>query len=116
MKYLKFILWVIIALFLVVIIVENHGPLSKTVFFKFDMFWLHYRTVDMALYYIVAVPFLLGVIITGVYGMVERYRLNKQIKDLFKIIRNKDKELNSLRNLPITSDNMGAGDIDDMMK
>lgn len=116
MRYLKFILSVIIALFLVVIIVENHEPLSRTVFFRFDMFSLHYRTVDMSLYYIIAIPFLFGVIITGVYGMVERYRLNKQIKELFKIIRNKDKELNSLRNLPITSDNMGPGDIDDMIK
>lgn len=116
MRYLKFILSVIVALFFVVIIVENHEPLSNTVFFRFDMFGLHYRTVDISLYYIVAIPFLLGVIITGIFGIVERYKLHKQIKELLKINRNKDKELNSLRNLPITTDNMGSGDIDDMMK
>ncbi|MBN1626381.1 MAG: LapA family protein [Deltaproteobacteria bacterium] len=114
MKYLKFILYVIIALLLIVIIVENHEPLSKTVFFRFDMFWLHYRTVDIPLYYIAAIPFLLGVIITGIFGIVERYKLNKQIKDLRKIIKNKDKEFSSLRNLSVTGDSMGSGDIDDM--
>jgi len=112
MRYLKFILSIIVALFFVVIIVENHETLSNTVYFRFDMFSLHYRTVDISLYYIAAIPFLLGVIITGIFGIVERYKLNKQIKDLRKIVKNKDKELSSLRNLPITADNMGSGDFD----
>lgn len=115
MRYLKFILAVIIALFLIVIIIENHGPLSKTVYFNFDMFSLHYRTVDISIYYIVAIPFLFGMIITAIYGMVQTFRLKKQIKELSKIIKEKNKELNSLRNLPITSDNVVSGDIDDMI-
>jgi hypothetical protein len=68
MRYLKFILSIIVALFFVVIIVENHETLSNTVYFRIDMFSLHYRTVDISLYYIAAIPFLLGVIIPAYSG------------------------------------------------
>jgi len=116
MRYLNFILSVIVILFIILIIIENHEPLSKTVYFKFDMFSLHYRTVDISIYYIAAVPFLLGVVITGIYGSVERFRFKRQIKDLYKIIRDKEKELNSLRDLPNTSNQAVSGRIDDTIK
>jgi ATP adenylyltransferase len=48
------------------------------------------------------------VLITGLCGIVERFHLKRQIKTLISVSKEKDKELNSLRNLPITSDNVGS--------
>ncbi len=116
MRYLKFIFYVIVGLFLIVIIIENLQPLAETVHFKFDLFSLHYRTVEIPLYYIVAISFLLGVTITVFYFMFEWFRHKRQKKDLYKIIRDKDKELNSLKNLTITSGDTGPGNVDDIVK
>jgi hypothetical protein len=109
MRYLKFILSVIVVLLIITAIVENHGVLSTTVHFNFDVFTLHYQTGGISLYYIASMPFLLGVIITGILGMAERFRLKRQIKSHYKIMRDKDREIDSLRNLRITKDSV-AGD------
>ena len=111
MKHLKFILAIIIMLAIVILVVENYEALSTRVVFKIDLFTLHYQSLMISLYYIVPIAFLIGVLITGLYGMVERFHLKRQIKDLIKESKEKSEELNSLRNLPITSDDVGSSDL-----
>ena len=111
MRHFKFIISIILMLIVVILVVENHGAFSTRVFFKIDFFSLHYKSADISLYYIVAIAFLFGIIIAGLYGIVERFQLKKQIKNLVKASREKDKELNSLRNLPITSDGVSSGNL-----
>jgi len=116
MRYLKFIVTVIIIMLVIIIIVENHNAFATKLTFRLDlnMFTLNYRSAEISIYNITAIAFLSGVLITGVFGMMERFRLKRQLKDLYKIIRDKDKELNSLRNLPITSDL--SANINDVIK
>jgi hypothetical protein len=116
MRYLKFMVSVIIIMFVIIIIVENHEAFATTLVFKLDLniFTVRYRSAQITIYNITAIAFLSGVLITGVYGMAERFRLARQIKDLNKVVKDKDKELKSLRNLPITSD--FSGNIDDIIK
>jgi hypothetical protein len=109
MKHLKFILAILIMLAVVIVVVQNHGIFSKKVLFKLDLFSIHYKSADISMYYIVAISFLFGILIAGLYGMIERFRLKREIKALKNISKEKDTELNSLRNLPITSDNVGSG-------
>ena len=116
MRYLKFIVAIIIIVFVIIIIVENHGAFSTKVQFGFDMFTIHCKSPEISIYNIAAITFLFGVLVTGLYGIIERFQLKKQIKNLNKINRDKDKELNSLRNLPITSENVVPGNINDITK
>lgn len=104
MKHLKFILAIILMLFAVILLVENHEAMSTKVIFKIDLLFFKFISSNMSLYVIVTVAFLSGVLISGLYGILERFRLKRQIKALITTSRDKDKELNSLRNLPITSD------------
>ena len=104
MKHIKFIFAIIIMMLVVIVIVENHDAFSTRVVFRLDLFTIHIQTIEISLYYIVAITFLLGILVAGFYGIFERFSLKKQIKDLINSSRAKDKELNSLRNLPITSD------------
>jgi len=104
MKHLKFILAIVIMLIVVVIIVQNSDALSKAVVFKINFFGLQWQSFSVSLYYIVTIAFLFGVLTTGLYGMIERFRLKKQIKILASASAAKDQELNSLRNLPITTE------------
>ncbi|MGD9031738.1 MAG: LapA family protein [Desulfobacteraceae bacterium] len=112
MKHLKFILAIILMLFVVIVIVQNHGAMSEQVAFKVDLRFIKYTTSAMSLYFIVTIAFLFGVLVTGFYGIIERFRLKGEIKTLVSTSREKDKELNSLRNLPITSDDVSPSQVD----
>jgi ATP adenylyltransferase len=91
-------------LFIVVIIVQNHNAFSTAVNFRVDIPLIHAETSEISVYSIVTIAFLFGVLITGLYGIFDRYRMMKEIRMLKKKANEKDSELNSLRNLPITSD------------
>ncbi len=109
MKHLRFILAIVIMLLVIVLVAENLDALSTKVVFRVVFFSLRLETADMPLYYVLPITFLIGVLITGLYGIRERFRLTNQIKVLIAESKEKDKELNSLRNLPITSDDMMSG-------
>jgi len=55
----------------------------------------------MAFYFVIIIVFLLGILMASLYGIFERFKLKKEIRIISKEKREKDKELNSLRNLPI---------------
>ena len=116
MKHLRFLLAIFLMLVVVIVIVQNHEPLSTKVSFKVDFLLFHAESSEVSLYSIVTVSFLFGVIVASLYGMIERFRFKKQIKVLRSSSQEKDKELNSLRNLPLTSDDVGAGPMNSVVK
>jgi hypothetical protein len=67
-------------------------------------FFQEKTTSDITLYEIVIVSYLLGVLSIGLYGIAERFRMKKKIKVLTRTLEEREKEVNNLRNLPITSD------------
>lgn len=104
MKYAKFVLAVIIMLVVVILVVQNHAAMSTEVSFRIDLLGLRYQSTALTIYHIVVIVFLFGVLITALFGMMERFRLKKEIRMLRNASKEKDQELNSLRNLPITSE------------
>ncbi len=103
---------IILMLLVVIVIVQNHEAMSTMVKFKFNLLFINYASSSTSLYFIVTIAFLFGVLVTGFYGIIERFRLKRDIKALVSASREKDKELNSLRNLPITSDDVSPGQTD----
>jgi putative membrane protein len=109
MNHLKVILFMFLGLLAVVIIVQNHNAMSTAVTFRVNtVFFGEKTTSPVSIYIIVFFTFLLGVVLTGLYGVVDRFRIKKKIRVLTRELQEKDRELNSLRNLPITSDDVGT--------
>ena len=108
MKHLKWILAILLMLVVVILIIQNHEAMSTQVIFKVNIgpLSIHYESPQMNLYNIVTIAFLFGVFVAGICGIVERFRLKREIRALVIASQEKDKELNSLRNLPITSDDV----------
>lgn len=105
MTHLKAIVFILIGVAVVVLAVQNQAVLSKTVQFRMNPpFFQELTTSDITLFEIVIVTFLLGVLSIGLFGIAERFRLKKKIKVLARTLEEKEKEVNNLRNLPITSD------------
>jgi len=111
MRYLKGIGIILFLLFVVIVAVQNYAPMSHTVRFRLNLVFWNHETADMSLYLVTIIAFLIGVFFTGLFGIAERFRLKREIKNLTRELREKDKELNSLRNLPVTSDEMKSIDI-----
>lgn len=106
MKHLRFIFAILLMLIILILIVENHEAMSTNVVFKIHLLSIRYQSPSISLYFIVTIAFLFGVLITGLYGIIERLRLKRQIKIISKELQDKDQELNSLRNLPITAEDI----------
>ena len=106
MKHVKFMLAIILMLVVVILIVQNHEALSTKVSFRVSFFSWGLQSSMMSVYYIITISFLFGVIISGTYGIIERFRLMKALKSLRASSHEKEQELNSLRNLPITSEDI----------
>ena len=106
MKYVKFVVAVVIMVVVVVLVVQNHSAMSTEVSFRMDLLGLKYQSTAMTVYHIVVIVFLFGVLISALVGMMERFRLKKEIRILRDASKEKDQELNSLRNLPITSNDV----------
>jgi ATP adenylyltransferase len=60
------------------------------------------------LYFIIPVTFILGACITLLFWIIDSFQLKREIKHLIRESQEKDQELNSLRNLPLTSDNVAG--------
>ncbi len=112
MKHFRFIIAILLIVFVLTIIIQNHMAMSTSVVFRLNLLFTEFTSTPLSLYVVVPLTFFFGVLITWFYGMIEHYRLRRDIKVLEKNLREKDKELNSLRNLPITSDDVSPGQID----
>jgi uncharacterized membrane protein YciS (DUF1049 family) len=112
MKYFKFIVAIVLIVLVCVVIIENHQAMSTSVVFRLNLLFTEFTSTAMSLYIVIPIAFFFGVIITWFYGMLDHYRLRKEIRGLERVVREKDKELNSLRNLPITSDDVTSEPID----
>jgi uncharacterized integral membrane protein len=109
MGHVKVILGILIGLFIVIVAVQNNDTMSKKVQLRVNPVVMEEkRTGDVSLYQLVLVSFLVGVLGTGLHGIVERFRLRRRIKTLTRELQDKDKELSSLRNLPLTYDPVGS--------
>jgi uncharacterized membrane protein YciS (DUF1049 family) len=106
MKHLRFIIAIVLMVIVLTILVQNHTAMSTRVVFRANLLLAQYESPDISLYIIVTITFLFGILVSGLYGILERFRLQKQIRLLQKQVREKDAELNSLRNLPITAEDV----------
>ena len=104
MKHLRALLLILFVLFIIIVAVQNYKAFSTPVRFNLDLVFFHYESSDMSLYFVAVITFLVGVLFAGLYGIFERFRLKKQIKTLLRDVKEKEKELNSLRNLPVTGE------------
>jgi uncharacterized integral membrane protein len=106
MKHLRWIFVLLVLLVVVIIVVQNYEALARNVSFKANFMIWEGETPGIPLSLVAIIAFLIGVIFSGSYGMAERFRLKKQIRTLLNEAKEKDKELSSLRNLPVTTEDI----------
>ena len=108
MKQLKAIIVILFLLLIVILAVQNYQALSTPIKFKVNILFLNVESSGLPVFLIAIITFLVGVICTWLYGISERLGFKRQMKTLIKDVKDKEKELNSLRNLPVTTEDMSA--------
>ena len=104
MNQLKWMLGILLLMLAFIVAVQNYETLVSPVPFKINFYFFEYQTSGMPLSLVAIITFLIGLFSAWLYGIKERFGLKKQIKSLMKDAHEKDNELNSLRNLPVTTD------------
>ena len=113
MTHLKIILMILVTLLVIVMAVQNDAAMSQKIQLKLDLFvFEEIRTSEVSVYQVAIIAFLLGLVTAGFYAIIEHFRLKKQIKMISAELQDKDQELNSLRNLPITSEDVHPAQMD----
>ncbi len=108
MKQVKAIAGILLMLVVIIIAVQNFRAFSTTVKFHVDLLFFNWESPPMSLYLVAILTFLIGVFLAGIYGIVERFRLKNELRQLNSMLKEKDKELNSLRNLPVTGEDVSV--------
>jgi uncharacterized integral membrane protein len=108
MVYVKAVLFLLLLVVLAALTVQNYETLSTPVNFKMDMVLFKYESSNMPLSFVVVIAFFVGVLATASFGIRERFRSKKELSNLRRDARQKDIELNSLRNLPVTTKDMST--------
>ncbi|MCX5850213.1 MAG: LapA family protein [Deltaproteobacteria bacterium] len=88
MRIIYLILVIVFALFIVTFSQQNLTPVQLKYYNLLDI-------PPVPTYFLIFVSLLIGVIITGFWGIVERFRLNRTIRRLNKIVRDLRKELHA---------------------
>lgn len=108
MRHLRAMFIILFILLLVILAVQNYAVLATPVIFRVDLVFLKYETSEMPLALISVAAFVVGMLAAGFYGITERFRLKREIKVLTKDAAQKDQEIDSLRNLPVTAEGVGT--------
>ena len=113
MKYVKAMFVTLFVMLLFILAIENFQDLTVPVKFRVNLLFVNYETSAMPLALVAIITFVIGVLSCGLYGVAEIFKLRGQIKTLMKEAREKDAELNSFRNLPVNTEDMGSDHVSD---
>ncbi|MBC8416983.1 MAG: LapA family protein [Desulfobacterales bacterium] len=108
MKHVKAIIVILFLLLVVILAVQNYEALSTPISFKVNLLFLNSQSSGLPVFLIAVITFLVGVICTWLYGISERLDFRRQVKALMKDVKGKEEELNSLRNFPVTTEDMSS--------
>ncbi|WP_291323554.1 LapA family protein [Desulfonatronospira sp.] len=108
MRYVRVALLILLFFFAMLFFVQNHELLSKTVKLHLEIFGNEYTSTDIPYYLIVLVGFLLGGFISLIYLLAEKVRMNSEVRKCKSKIADLEKEITSLRNMPLEDESLGT--------
>lgn len=105
MRFIRVFLAICIFFMAVIFVVQNSEFLGQSTQFKLDLFVFDtvQRTIPLPLYFIILAAFLLGGLTTILFLVCDRIRLGVSLGKAKRKIKALERELNSLRTMPLVS-------------
>lgn len=105
MKILKNMAYTLIVVLAFVFFMENYPTLSTPISIQYKIRYLfQVESIPFPVWSIILLSFSLGVVLAGFFGLYERYMIKQNAKTKTREVARLEKEVNSLRNLPITEE------------
>ncbi|OGR36099.1 MAG: hypothetical protein A2051_08695 [Desulfovibrionales bacterium GWA2_65_9] len=101
MRYLKAIMLALLFVVSMLFFVQNNAPLSTSIQLEFKLITLNLISVPLPLYLFVLAAFLLGVVFSLGFLLVDRIRLGLELKALRRQYASLEDEALALRTLPL---------------
>lgn len=106
MRTLKRLLWLLVAVFLVVIVIQNLGVFTHTEVLRLYIpFIEEYRTKPVQLFFYFLGFFFLGILLSYFHGLGERFKAKNLIKKHLNTISKLEEEIKILKSLPVHHEN-----------
>lgn len=105
MKIVKGALWIFITVLVIILVFQNSETLFTPVTFQADLKLFNFAP-SISVWVALLIAFFLGMIAMAIFSVMDHYHLKRDINAIKRAIKEKDKELSSLRNLPITSNEL----------
>lgn len=109
MSYLKAITLSALVALAIIFMVQNIEALSHPLSIRLNLVFLKLESAAYATYLLILLAFFVGLLAASLLGIVERFGLRKAIRAQQKEIEGLNKELSSLRNLPLTGTPAASG-------
>lgn len=109
MGYIKVIVLSAVVALAIIFMIQNITPLSHPLGIRLNLFFVNWESTPYPTYLVILLAFFVGLLASSLVGINERWRLRRQVKDQVKKTEELRKELNSLRNLPVTGEPVVAG-------
>ena len=105
MRFIRVFLAICIFFLAVIFVVQNSEFLGQTTQFKLDLFVFDtvQKSIPLPLYFVILAAFLLGGLSAIVFLICDRVRLSVNLGKARRKIKHLERELNSLRTLPLVS-------------
>jgi putative membrane protein len=111
MSYLKAIVISAVVALAIIFMVQNIDTLSHPLSIRLNLFFIQFETTPYATYMVILLAFFVGLLAASLLGLLERLRLRKTIRQQRKEVERLNKELSSLRNMPLTGEPIAGSDI-----
>lgn len=101
MRALKAPLMTIVAALLLIFVIQNIDALNNTIDLRLDLYIFELDSGMIPIYLLIIVSYLVGMVVAASYGFYRRVQLRGENRRLKRTLKEREEELNSLRNLPV---------------
>lgn len=101
MRVMKSLFWVIVVAVLLIFVLQNGSALTAPVEIRLNLFLKDFSPGALPLYGFGLVAFLVGLLLGGGWGVLQQLKLRGRIREAQRLLQERERELSSLRNLPI---------------
>jgi len=114
MKHIKALFVIVFLMFVVIAVAENIPNLETPVVFKLNLWFFNHQTPQIPLGFVAVITFLIGILSMGFFGIVERFHLKKRVKMLQMEIKEREKEIHSLKSTALTPELVNSEETSEM--
>ncbi|WP_022662890.1 lipopolysaccharide assembly protein LapA domain-containing protein [Paucidesulfovibrio longus] len=109
MRYVKLAILALCVAVGVLFFMQNDAQFTAMLNIKLDLYAVKLVGAGIPLYAVVVGAFLLGVLLSLLYFVIEKINSTRQLRSCNKKMRSLEQELTSLRNLPLNDTNYSNG-------